>query len=110
MKFSRVLVMLSIAATTVVVGSAGTVSYDSNIPLTTLSLSNVALDFQQFDSSLGTLTKIVLSILPANGIGGRTEIESSGGLLNTTVDGSTDLDISIKATFGFSGFIIPTSF
>jgi hypothetical protein len=91
--------------------SAGQLQYLSNIPLSTLNLSDVALNFQQFDDLGGTLILnfIKVEILDTNGLGA-TELESTGTLTDLDVGGSTNLDINIKGFFTFSGLIAPSGF
>src|SRR5258708_4812750 len=111
MKLKMIFRLTACLAFSTIIASAGVVSYLSNVPLTTLNLSNTPLNFQQFDDLGGTLTltSIKVEILASNGLGA-TEMESTGSLTDLDVGGSINLDINMKGFFTFSGLITPTNF
>ncbi len=112
MKHTTISKLTACLAFSAALATAGQVQYLSNIPLSTLNLSGVALNFQQWDSTIfvgSTLTSVKVEILPTNGLG-FTELESTGTLTDLDVGGSINLDINMKGFFTFSGLITPTNF
>jgi len=112
MTFTTISKLAASLAFSAALATAGQVQYLANVPLSTLNLSGVPLNFQQWDATLfpgSTLLSVKVEILPTNGLG-FTELESTGTLTDLDAGGSINLDINMKGFFTFSGLITPTNF